>query len=119
MAFAVGAVVTYLIVRGMDPGTVYLSLVVGAILGSQGGVIMHHRQPGATLTVRTKLILGGTLAATCVVVGLIMQSNWHCFEYPDVSISIGAVGSFLFPFAVANSLWKALEKRGKKNDGGG
>ena len=24
-----------------------------------------------------------------------------------------------FPFAVANSLWKALEKKGKKNDGGG
>ena len=119
MTFVVCGVVTILIVRGMASDMAFLGLVIGALIGTQAGVIMHHRQPGAALTGRIKAILGGTLAVTCVVLGLILQSMWHCFEYPDVSISIGAAGSFVFPFVIAGNLWKALEKRGRKDDGAG
>jgi hypothetical protein len=114
IAFAVGAVVTYLVVRLFQSDMTFLSLMVGAIVGSQGGLIISHRQPGATLTSQLKLRLGIVVAITGVALSLILQATIHWFRFPEVSIPIGAVGCFVFPLVLSDTLWKALEK-GKKN----
>lgn len=113
-AFIVGAVVTYLILRSLQSDMTYISLIVGAIIGTQAGLVMYHRRPGASLTLQLKLQLGVVLAISSVVLSLIMQTTIRWFQFPEVSIPIGAVGCFVFPFVLTNTLWKALEK-GRNN----
>jgi len=113
----VGALVTYLVVRSLQSDMTYLSLVVGAIVGTQVGVILHHRQPGASLTSGVKARLGSVIAITGVVLSLVMQAICPWFQFPEVSIPIGAIGCFVFPFIITDSLWKVLEKN--RNKGGG
>src|SRR5262249_4260849 len=113
-AFTVGAVVTYLVIRLLQSDMTFLSLVIGAVVGTQAGLIMYHRQPGASLTSQLKLRLGVVVAITGVVLSLIMQATIRWFRFPEVSIPIGAVGCFVFPFVLSDTLWKALEK-GKRN----
>ena len=112
-AFTVGAVVTYLVVRILQSDMTFLSLVVGAIVGTEAGLIMYHRQPGASLTSQVKLRLGVVVAITGVALSLIMQATIRWFQFPEVSSPIGAVGCFVFPFVLSDTLWKALEKERK------
>jgi hypothetical protein len=110
-AFTVGAIVTFLILRFIQSDMAYISLIAGAIIGTQAGLVWYHRQPGASLTLQLKLRLGAVLTITGVVLSLIMQTTIRWFQFPEVSILIGAVGCFIFPFVLAETVWKALEKR--------
>ena len=114
VTFVVGALVTYLVVHLLQSDMTFLSLVVGAIVGTQAGLIMHHRQAGASLTSQVKIRLGGIVAVTGVILSLIMQATVHWFRLPEVSIPIGGIGCFVFPFVLSDTLWKALEKSGRK-----
>jgi hypothetical protein len=117
VAFIAGALVTYLVVHSLQSDMAFLSLVVGAILGTQAGVLLHHRVPEASLTSRVKACLGVTIAVTGIALSLVMQHVAHSFRFPEVSIPIGAVGCFVFPFVISDNLWRALEKSRRKGDG--
>lgn len=113
--FTVGVVVTYMILRSFQSELTNLSLMMGAIVGTQSSVIMHHRQPGATLTFQFKLRLGVILALAGLMLSLIMQAMFHWFPFPEVSIPIGTVSCFMVPFVLSGFLWQAFEK--DKNNG--
>lgn len=116
VTFVATAIVTYLVVHFFQSEMTYLSLVVGAIVGTQVGVIVHHRQPEASLTPRVKVCLGFVAAITGVLLSLVMQATFHWFRFPEVTIPIGFVGCFVFPFVISDNLWKALEKSRKKDN---
>jgi hypothetical protein len=119
VVFVAGAVVTYAIVRGLQSDMTFLSLVVGAILGTQAGLYMYHRQPDTFLTTGIKTRLGGVVAVTGVALSFVMQAVFHWFQFPAMSIPIGAIGCFVFPFVISEGLWKAIGKSRKKSGGNG
>jgi hypothetical protein len=105
-----GAAATLAVIRGFEIGHPTLALVVGAILGTQVGAVIHHRQPGATNSARVKALLGLTLALTAIAFVLIAQWFTAAFEYVEVTLPIGAIGSFVFPFVLFDTMWNALSK---------
>ncbi|RYX83643.1 hypothetical protein EON83_13645 [bacterium] len=51
---------------------------------------------------KVKLVVGATLAVLCVVQGLLFQHFLQWMTYPDIAISIAALGTFVFPFVMWN-----------------
>ena len=112
--FFVGALITLGIIRAIEKGSPELAFVVGAILGTQIAALVHHRQPGTSNSLAVMLSLGITLAVAAVVLGSILHVVFAPFNYPEISVPIAAVGSFVFPFVLFDTMWKALSK-GKVN----
>ena len=73
LSFLAGASVTYLVIRTISIGSPELSFIVGAVLGSQVGAIIHHRQPGAEPTAAAKAILGVVLAVCALILGVVLH----------------------------------------------
>ncbi len=115
LSFLVGASVTYLVIRTVSMGEAELSFIVGAVLGSQVGAIMHHRQPGAEPTTSAKAILGVVMAVCAVIVGVVLHITAHPFNFVEISVPFAAVGSFVFPFVLFNTMWNALSKSDNKS----
>ena len=113
--YFIGGAITILITRAISIEKPELSFVVGAILASQVGALLHHRQPGAEPTVSAKATLGAVLAVCAIILGFILHLTFNPFTFVAVSISISAVGSFVFPFVLFNTMWKALTKAGSKS----
>ena len=74
---------------------------------------MYHHQPHSVPSAKAKAQLGGILAATCLVLSVLAQVIARLFQYPEVSIPIGMVGSFVFPFMLFSGMWNAMEKAKK------
>lgn len=110
-SFIAGAAVTFVIIQAISMGSPQLSLIVGAVLGSQVGVIMHHRQPGAQPNVAAKAILGAVLAMCAIVVGVVLHETAAPFTFVEVTVPFAAVGSFFFPFVVFNTMWAGLSQK--------
>jgi hypothetical protein len=55
--------------------------------------------------------LGAALALGTVLLGTVLHLAWAPFEYPEISIPIAVVGTFLFPFVLFQTMWNALSKR--------
>jgi|GEM_PF-1833610 len=87
-----------------------LAFVVGAIVAANVGPYFHYRRPSAQLTGRTKAQLGTVLFVAALLSGAALQLTIGGMLHPDIVIPIAAVGSFAFPFAVSQSMWKALDR---------
>lgn len=85
-----------------------MALIVGATVGTQAGSLAHSRQPGAGATRSAKFALAAVLAVVAVAFGLIVQFGFGGFEYPEITLPMSAIGSFVFPFAIFGSTCKAL-----------
>lgn len=110
VSFFIGAAVTFAAIRLIGKGSPELAFVVGAILGTQLATVAHHRQPQATASAGTKLGLGVALGAAALIFGLLAHVAFRPYTYPDVSIPMAVVGSFVFPFVLFDTMWKALSK---------
>ena len=93
-----------------------LPFIVGAVLGTQVGAIMHHRQPGSRSTVAAKAILGVVLSVCAIIVGLVLHLTTNSFNFAEISIPFAAVGSFVFPFVLFNTMWNTLSKNNSKSN---
>jgi MFS family permease len=112
VSFLAGAALTLVVIRALEIGRPELAFVVGAILGTGIGAVAHHRQKGNN-TGAVKTALGIALAATAVAFGLLVHFAFGVFAYPEVSIPIAGIGSFVFPFVLFNTMWEALSKTPK------
>ncbi len=116
LSFTVGAAVTFLAMWAISIGSPELAFIVGAVLGSQIGAIMHHRQPGSQSTVAAKAMLGVVLSVCAIIVGLVLYLTKNPFKFAEISIPIAAVGSFVFPFVLFNTMWNTLSKNNSKSN---
>ena len=94
------------------PGPDVIRFVAGAICGTYAAVGSMRRSGGPRPTFRTKLRIGGALAAGALLAGLITHVAWAPFLFPGVILPFSMVGSMLFPFAVANTAYDAMAPRG-------
>ncbi|MDG2208104.1 MAG: hypothetical protein P8K78_09400 [Pirellulales bacterium] len=110
VAFIIGAAIALAVIRGFSVGDPSLAFVVGAILGAQAGAIAHSRHPEAEATVAVKLGLGAVLAGVALIFGFVVHFAISPFKYPDVTLAIAAIGSFIFPFAIFNTMFNATRR---------
>jgi len=112
-AFVVGGGITFAVVRWLGKGSPELAFMVGAILGTQLAAIIHHRGRGASNSLQVKAKIGLVLALTAFFLGIVLHTVFGAFEYPDVSVPIGVVGAFVFPFVLFDTMWNAMTKATK------
>ena len=118
LSLVVGAAITLGIVRAIGTGSAELAFVVGAIFATGAGVMMYYRQGGVSASAAVKFQLGAVLAVTAIVFGVAAQGAVGAFKYPAISIPVGAVGSFIFPFVLFNTLWKPFAQLRDKTSSG-
>ncbi len=106
----IGGAATFAVIQWIGKGTPELAFIVGAIVGTQVGAVVHYRQKGATNSPATKAKLGLALGGANVAFGLVLHYAAAPFAYADVSIPIAAVGGFVFPFVLFDTMWNALSK---------
>jgi hypothetical protein len=110
LVYIVGVSLTYAIIATLHVGDVNISLVTGSVLGAVIGALLYHRRESATAPFSVKASVGLLMAILCVIQSLLFQALWGWQKFPEVSIPIGAVGSFLFPFVLYGTIQKALVK---------
>jgi hypothetical protein len=115
MVFVATALLAYAVILAAGWEAHDFALVPAAIVASQFGALVWHRQAPATAERSVKLGLGTVLSVTAVAFALVFQAVSGWLTYPEVTVPIAAVGCFAFPFAVAGPVWKALSK-GKPPD---
>lgn len=102
------ALVAYAVIRSVGGDATFFALVAGALVASQVGTWLWHRQAPNSPERTVKLGLGVFLSVTAVVFSLVFQAISGWLEYPQVTVPIAAIGSFVFPFAVVGPLWKSF-----------
>jgi hypothetical protein len=111
VVFIAVSLLTYAIIRAVDWKAHDFALVAGAIVSSQIGVLVWHRQSPTSSEPSVKLGLGALLSVTAMAFTLIFQAVSGWLTYPEVTAPIAAVGCFVFPFIIVGPLWKSLTKR--------
>ncbi len=86
------------------------ALVAAAIVASQVGAVVWHRQSPGSEERRVKLGLGVVLSITALAFTLAYQAITGSLSFPEAIIPIATIGCFVFPFAVVGPLWKSLSK---------
>ena len=110
-ASLVGAAITFAIIRWLNKGDPELSFIVGSIIGIQVAAFWHTRTVGAQNTLLNKALLGIVLALTTAALGFMLHQLYEPFKFADISIGMSTLGSFIFPFVLYNTFWKALAPR--------
>src|ERR1700690_1907306 len=87
-----------------------LALIIAAIVATQAGIFVWHRQAPNSQVGSVKLGLGIVLSITAVVFASVLQAVSSWLLYPEVTIPIAASGSIAFPFAIGGPMWKALDQ---------
>jgi hypothetical protein len=105
--FVAVALVIYAIIRAFRWEDTQFSLIGAALIATQVGTVLWHRQSPTSALSRVKSGLGILLAVTAVVFSLILQGLSGWLKYPEVVIPIAAIGCFVFPFVLAGPIWKA------------
>ena len=109
LSYVIGVTLAYAIIVAFD-GDMNLALGMGAILGTQIGAWLYHRRESATAPFSVKASVGLLMAILCVIQSLLFQVLWGWLKYPELSIPIGAVGTFVFPFVLYGTMQKAMVK---------
>jgi hypothetical protein len=109
--FVAVALLAYAVIRAVGWEAHDFALVAAAIVASQAGAVVWHRQAPGSAERSVKLGLGAVLSVTAVAFTLIFQAVSGWLAYPEVTVPIAAVGCFVFPFAVIGPVWKSLSKR--------
>ncbi len=115
IAFAVAASIALAVIRGFGVGDTPLAFIVGAIVGTQTGAILHARLPDSIASASAKLMLGLLLAVVAVLFGFIVHSAFGGITYPEVTLPISAIGAFGFPFFIFNQMFNAMRKSKKRD----
>lgn len=117
LAYVVGVTLAYAVIAAFD-GDMNIALGMGAILGTQIGALLYHRREPAAAPFSVKASVGLLMAVLCVLQSLLFQALWGWLQYPELSIPIGAVGTFVFPFVLYGTMQKAMAKpqAGKRDE---
>ena len=110
IVFVAVALLAYAVILAVGWEAHDFALVAAALVASQVGAFVWHRQAPASAERSVKLGLGAILSVTAVVFTLIFQAISGWLAYPEVTIPIAAIGCFVFPFAVVGPVWKGLSK---------
>lgn len=110
MVYVTSVTLCYLVLSSLQPQNMEFSLFLGAFLGSQIGAVIYHRRESAIAPFSVKASVGLLMAFLCVIQGLLFQALWGWLRYPEISISIGAVASFITPFLFYGTMQKAMMK---------
>ena len=110
LVYVATVTVAYLVVSAYQPENMEFSLCLGAIVGSEIAAVLYHRRESATAPFSVKASVGLLMAFLCVVQGGLFQVLWGWFRYPEISISIGAIGTFIGPFLFYGIMQKAMIK---------
>ncbi|HKS08910.1 MAG TPA: hypothetical protein VJS13_05135 [Pyrinomonadaceae bacterium] len=117
LVYVASVTVAYLVLSSYQPQSVDFALGLGAIVGSEIAAVLYHRRESATAPFSVKATVGLLMAFLCVIQGGLFQVLWGWFKYPEISISIGAVGTFIGPFLfygiMQNAMNKSKAKRAK------
>jgi hypothetical protein len=110
LVYIVVVTLAYAILAALGVGDMNLALAMGAILGTQIGAWLYHRREPAAAPFSVKATVGLLMAVLCVAQSLLFQTLWGWLKYPEVSVPIGAVGTFAVPFVLYGTMQKALVK---------
>jgi hypothetical protein len=108
--FVVAGAIAFAVIRKLDLKNPEIAFVSGGVAAVIVAAAMHQRRPGARNTPGVKVALGAVLAVTALLFGLALHRMYAPFAFFEVSVPISALGCFLFPFALFNTMWTALEK---------
>ncbi|MBC8371989.1 MAG: hypothetical protein H8E53_00215 [Planctomycetes bacterium] len=106
----IGGAATFAVIQWIGKGSSELAFVIGAIVGTQAGAIIHYRQKGAKSSLAVKAKLGLAVGGANVVFGVVLHYAIAPFAYAEVTIPLAAVGGFVFPFVLFDTMWNALSK---------
>ncbi len=109
LSFSLAAFIIYKF-KILDPG---LALVVGSIIGTYTAAWLQHKRCNDLTSYRIKSIVGIELSLLTISIGLCSQALLKWITFPEITLSIGAVGSFIFPFAIFGQMQKAFNKDNK------
>ena len=109
-AYVGSAVVAFGLARVIGFEQLTLAFIVAAVVGSNVGPYYHRRRPDAEFTGRSKAQLGAVLFVSALLSGVALQLTVGGMVHPDIVVPIAALGSFAFPFAVSQSMWKATDR---------
>ena len=110
LVYVVGVTLAYPVLTAFGADDMNLALALGAIVGAQTGAWLYHRREPAAAPFSVKASVGMVTAALCVTLSLLFQTLWGWLQAPEVSIPIGAVGTFVGPFVLFGTMQKALGK---------
>jgi hypothetical protein len=116
VSFCASAALALALIRTFQFGDDPMAMIVGATVGTLAGVIAHSRTADCGATRRAKTSLALVLASTAIAFGLVVQFGFAAFQYPEITLPVSAIGSFVFPYAIFGSTWKALGKTTAQND---
>ena len=106
-SFAIGAGIIYY----FQVGDASLALIIGAIFGTQVAAIQYHRRIPDPAPAKVKATAGIVLAVMAIFAGVISQFMLEWMPLPEVTLPIAAIGSFIFPFVLFNSMQKVNGKK--------
>ncbi len=109
LSFFIAAFIIYRF-KVSNPG---LALVVGAIIGTQISAWLYHKRGQDLTSNRIKAIVGVELSLLAIFIGLCSQAILQWIAFPEITLSISAVGSFIFPFVIFGQIQKAFNKSKK------
>ena len=89
-----------------------VALVIGAIVGTEAGAVLYHRQNGVVNSIGLRAVLGASLAVASLAVSALMQLAASWLPKPGISIPVSAAGAFVLPFLLFNPMWNALKRGG-------
>src|SRR5438093_6353700 len=108
--FVAVALLAYAIILAVGWEAHDFALVAAAIVATQVGAVVWHRQAPGTAERSVKLGLGTVVSVTAVAFTIIFQAVSGWLAYPEVTVPVAAIGCFVFPFALVGPVWKALSK---------
>lgn len=103
--------ITFLITHHFQIGNPQLGFIVGASVGSSLGSVMHFNQQNSINNLKIKFILGLSLSLASITLSLLLHYIHSPFKFLDVTLVICAIGSLVFPLAIFNTMWTAMEKK--------
>lgn len=109
LVYSVGVTLAYAILAAFHDD-MNIALGLGAILGAQIGALLYHRRESAAAPFPVKASVGLLMAILCVIQSLLFQVLWGWLKYPEISIPIAAVGTFVFPFLLYGTMQKGMAK---------
>ncbi len=114
---AVGYVLSFFIaasiIYGFKVSNPGLALVVGTIIGAQIAAWLFSKRGQDLAPNRIKAVVGLELSLLTIFIGLCSQVILKWITFPEITLSIGAAGSFLFPFTIFGQMQKAFNKSKK------
>ena len=105
-----GLTLAGLIMAALGKGDPGLALVIAAIVGAQTAALLYHRREPDPAPFAVKAVAGVLMAVLASAASLVAQARWTWMTCPEIVITIGATGTFIFPFVLFGSMRKALAK---------